>query len=293
MTPPSRPVYVHAWGVTRPDKPGPLPDSFFQGIDENVTRSSDRLSQLALLTARKALEGIPASEIPSTGMVCGIDAGIYPTLSTCLQRMIREGHRSTSPQEFSLATPNIPHSLVSIHLGLKGPNTNISSGTLSSLLAIGVASQFVGWGRADRLIAGGASSVLPPLSSLASPLGLRPLTEAAAFFQISRDPSNIQIIAFRQRRTRKTGSPPLWEPLLSRYPVDRVLFYPAADGSSDLPSRVPSQDVREFHGEALDASGALAVAAACNRLTSTDRTILVLGRDSSGREEAALLLQRA
>ena len=249
------------------------------GIDPEFARTSDRVTQLAFLAAQKALGD-------ATGMVFGMDYGIYPTVAACLHRMRTEGYRATSPQEFALATPNIPHSQICIRLGLKGLNTNVSCGSLSSLVAISLAADFISWGRADTLLAGGASSVAPPLPEFVGAT----LTERAAFVRLSRTGDG-PVIAKSVHRRLKDGS---MEPLIREIStdIDCAIVHPGSSDSVDGLPDVPVHDIRDLSGETLDAAGAMAVVEAADRISKGARGVLIAFRDLSGRDGAAMVLQR-
>lgn len=207
--------------------------------------------------------------------------------------MVTEGYRFAGPQEFALATPNIAESLVSIRLGLRGPNTNVSCGSLSSLVAVGIASELVDWGRAEVLLAGGASSSEEPLPRLASTWRVRAPSECAAFLVLARTGSDLDVTGFTQRRLRNGSMRDLIAEASAGLDVDAAIYHPGNGQDLDgLPS-VPVQDIRDLAGEALDASGAVAVAAAAERIRGgTSSTVLVAFRDLGGDEGAALVVRR-
>ncbi|MHC4606594.1 MAG: beta-ketoacyl synthase N-terminal-like domain-containing protein [Planctomycetota bacterium] len=266
---------------------GALPDELFADLDPKFLRTSDRISQVTLLAAREAAEAAPGDR-EAAGLIFGLDYGVYPTVATCLHRSAKEGYRHQSPLEFALATPNIAPGLACIRLKLKGPSTNLSCGTLSSLAAVGLASQFIGWSRATTLLAGGASSAAPPLPDLASACGAAEPTECAGFVVLSAQPSDIEIAGFRQGRLRDGSLAALVRETCGDAKVDAVLCNSAAEGLPD----VPKHDVRDLAGETLDASGVVAVIAAAERVRTGASAMLVAFRDLTGRDGATLLVRR-
>ena len=260
-------------------------------VPPDLARSTDQVSQRTYLAAKNALDSYQGDR-SRIGLIAGVDYGVYPTVAACLQRMVTEGYRHASPQEFILSTPNIAASVASVRLGLRGPTTNICCGSLSSLVAIGLASEFIEHGRAAALLAGGASSVLDPIPTLSRTyLRQRPV-EAAAFILLAREGSSIEVTRFTQRRLRQGGMADLIRETLEGHEIDGAIVHPGSENRIDGLPPVPTEDLRDLAGESLDAAGALAVIEASARVRRGARGILIAFRDVGGHDGAALVVRR-
>ncbi len=266
----------------------------FCSLSRKAIPYSDRICQITYLAAKASLDAYRGPADPSSiGLFCGIDYGVYPTVKDSLQQMISDGYRFASAKEFILATPNIAHSYAAIHLGLKGPTTNVSVGSLSGLCAIGLASDLIHWGRADTLIAGGASSTLDPLPALAEAYGAADLFECGAFVVLAREGSDVELTGYVQRRLSNGAMSALIAEATKGCQVDSAIVHPGPGDKIDgLPDVLDSLDVRQLGGETLEAAGPIAVIEATSRVRQGASGVLVAFRDLGGRDGAALVVRQ-
>ena len=264
-----------------------FPDGRLDSIESDILRFADRLTRIALIGMEKPLSGIATGERERIGLVAGIDAGVYPSITESLGRMVREGYRAASPQEFKLTTANIAPALASIHFGLKGPSTTISSGPLSGLMAVGMAAAWVDAGRAPMMLAGAAISAGYPVADLAKETGVDSPREASAFLLLSREGKGPSVDPFLQRRLASDGLEGFLREAIAETAPTRLLLHP---GKRPMPVNLPDlpvTDLRREPGELLEATGPFAAA---SQIPSAPSRTLILQCSPEGDRVAALLI---
>lgn len=263
-----------------------ISEAHLDALDADILRFADRLTRITLLGMEKALSGIPETTRRKIGLVAGIDAGAYPSIATSLGRMVREGYRAASPQEFKLTTANIAPALASIHFGLKGPSTTISSGPLSGLTAVGMAAEWVDAGRAPMMLAGAAVSTGRPVGELAGWAGLPEPLEASAFVLLAAEGTGPEVGPFFQQRTGPEGLEGFLRETAEATRPTTLLVHPGRETMPELPGGLPATDLRETPGELLETTGPFAAATLA---ASPASRILILQQSPDGRRAAALL----
>jgi 3-oxoacyl-[acyl-carrier-protein] synthase II len=79
------------------------------------------------------------------------------------RRFGESGYRRLPPLWLLPQLPNLPASVVAIELGLKGPNSTITTACTAGLQAVGEAYRLLQRGEADLLLCGGADSLVNPI----------------------------------------------------------------------------------------------------------------------------------
>ena len=140
-------------------------------IDDNMLAASgvdlssrfDRLSHLALVAAREAMEmaGLEkgSAELADATILFGTALGGGNTLEEGYRRYFRDGRK---PHPFSVPKimPSAPAAALSIAWGIKGPSSTVSSACSSSSAAIAAGCSAILSGEAEVVVSGGTESAL-------------------------------------------------------------------------------------------------------------------------------------
>jgi 3-oxoacyl-(acyl-carrier-protein) synthase len=128
-------------------------------------RKMDRCSQFGVAAAGMALKdaGIVPREMDPVriGIALGCGFGGVANSAEFLTGYFSGGVEGLSPMLFPNTVPNASASNVSIEYGLKGPNVTLVQRFCSAESAFLMACRFIGEGRADVMLAGGADELLP------------------------------------------------------------------------------------------------------------------------------------
>ena len=128
-------------------------------------RPMDRTARLLSVAVHLALadSGIPVSTgaegDPALGLVCGTMLGGINSIVSFDWDGITEGPDYVSPMGFSNTVINSAAGQAAIRFKLRGVNSTICAGLCSGLYALGYAEQFVKFGRARALLAGGVEAL--------------------------------------------------------------------------------------------------------------------------------------
>lgn len=124
----------------------------------------DRVSQMAVIAARQALEnaGLLSEDIDlsSTGVYTGCALGGAQTIEENYQRYYVNKSRAARPTTVPLIMPNAPAGHISMRHKLRGPTQNYSIACSSSSTAIGEAFRAVRDGYQERIVTGGTEAML-------------------------------------------------------------------------------------------------------------------------------------
>ncbi len=127
-------------------------------------RMLDRVSQFALLAARRALldsgAGLSPAERARTGVFLGTGMGGINTIDDGYQTLYGENSDRIKPFMILLGMHNAPAAWIGIEHGLGGPNLTYSTACSSSAVAIGEAWLRLARGELDVALAGGAEAPL-------------------------------------------------------------------------------------------------------------------------------------
>ncbi len=141
-----------------------LPESI---CDHKTARRLDRFAQFALMASVDAMKdsGIDLSrEDPyRCGCIIGSGIGGLNEFEEQHQRYIQSGPHKISPFVIPKMIPNAAAGNVSIHFGLCGPNTAVSTACASAAHAIGDALRAIQYGYADVMLTGGSESAITPM----------------------------------------------------------------------------------------------------------------------------------
>ncbi len=125
-------------------------------------RRLDRVSQLALVAAKQAIEDseikIDESNTWDTAVVIGSGIGGITTLVEEHKIMLEKGPRRVSPFTVPMMLPDTATGQVAIHFNVRGPNICVVTACASGVNAIGEAFEMIRAGRAHTAIAGGTEA---------------------------------------------------------------------------------------------------------------------------------------
>jgi len=128
-------------------------------------RVMDRSARLLAVAAHMALTGAELSregrEIadPELGLVCGTVFGSVHSITSFDWSGLEEGPAYVSPMEFPNTVINAPAGQSAIKHRLRGVNSTVCAGLASGLHAIAYAADFLRFGRARALLAGGVEEL--------------------------------------------------------------------------------------------------------------------------------------
>ena len=128
----------------------------------------DRYAQFALTAAREAIRDSQLDLEEEAAERIGIATGVGMGGMMMGERELTNLYQSHKPQRvhpnfIPTITLNSAAGILSMALGVKGPNLTISTACSSSVHAIGQAMQMIRYGQADVVIAAGADASLTPL----------------------------------------------------------------------------------------------------------------------------------
>jgi 3-oxoacyl-[acyl-carrier-protein] synthase II len=135
--------------------------------DSKTARRLDRFAQFALMASVEAMRdsGVDVSrEDPyRCGCIIGSGIGGLNEFEDQHARYIQHGPHKISPFVIPKMIPNAAAGNVSIHFGLCGPNTAISTACASAAHAIGDALRSIQYDYADVMLTGGSESAITPM----------------------------------------------------------------------------------------------------------------------------------
>ncbi|MHA1549539.1 MAG: beta-ketoacyl-[acyl-carrier-protein] synthase family protein [Alphaproteobacteria bacterium] len=135
-----------------------------QHFDERELSPLDRVSQMAIVTAREAAaqSGLDFSGDlgERTAAIIGTGIGGSNTIDEAYHRLYGQRAKRVFPLTVPKLMPNAPASQVSMYLGVRGPAFGIVSACASGTHAIGTAYHMVRSGMVDAAVAGGTESCI-------------------------------------------------------------------------------------------------------------------------------------
>jgi len=136
-------------------------------LDARGARRLDRFAQFALVAAAAAVKdsGLDLSrEDPfRCGTIIGSGIGGLNEFEEQHGRYLHGGPSKISPFVIPKMIINAAPGNISIHFGLAGPNTAVSTACASAANAIGDAMRAIQWDAADVMITGGTESAITPM----------------------------------------------------------------------------------------------------------------------------------
>ncbi len=155
-------------------------------LDGKAARRLDRFAQFAMAAALEEVKdsGIEfAKEDPfRCGVIFGSGIGGLNEFEDQHGRYLKDGPGRISPFVIPKMIANSAAGCLSIHFGLNGPNTAISTACTSAAHAIGDAYRNIQWGHADVMIAGGSEAAI-------THMGLGGFIAARALSMRNEDPA--------------------------------------------------------------------------------------------------------
>ncbi|HYK91673.1 MAG TPA: beta-ketoacyl-[acyl-carrier-protein] synthase family protein [Acidobacteriota bacterium] len=136
-----------------------------QWLGSKGLRVLDRSARLLCVAAHLALESsglsaqVAADASPDFGLVCGTMFGSVHSIASFDWSGLTEGPNLVNPMEFPNTVINSPAGQAAIKHRLRGVNSTISAGLVSGIYAIHYAMEFLRFGRAQALLAGGVEEL--------------------------------------------------------------------------------------------------------------------------------------
>lgn len=136
-------------------------------IDKKSVRKIDRAFLFGIAAAKMALEDSKISvnddNADEIGVVVSSGIGGFGTLTTEFEKFYKRGPSRVSPYLVPMMLTDMSAGLVSIELGLKGPNYSVVSACASSLHSIASGASLLQQGQAKAVLAGGMEGCIQPL----------------------------------------------------------------------------------------------------------------------------------
>ncbi|MGA1843771.1 MAG: beta-ketoacyl-ACP synthase II [bacterium] len=137
-------------------------------VPQKDLKRMDTFIQYALAASIMAVEdaGLPleAMDRNQVGVLIGSGIGGMQAIEKYHTILREKGPKRISPFFIPMSIINLASGIVSMHFGVKGPNTAVVTACATGTHAIGDAFRIVQRGDADVMIAGGSESVLTPLA---------------------------------------------------------------------------------------------------------------------------------
>ncbi|MBD3316238.1 MAG: beta-ketoacyl-ACP synthase II [Chitinivibrionales bacterium] len=140
---------------------------FTRYVDLKEAKRTDRFVLFAIAAAHMAVEhsGIDLSSIDTdrVGTVIGTGIGGLSTLEAECAKLIKRGPSRVSPFLIPMMIPDMASGMVSMKLGLRGPNYSLVSACASGAHAVGDSMLAMRAGMMDVAICGGTEATITPL----------------------------------------------------------------------------------------------------------------------------------
>ncbi|MGL4796823.1 MAG: beta-ketoacyl-ACP synthase II [Paraclostridium sp.] len=137
-------------------------------INKKELKRMDRFTHFAIASAKMAVEDakldIDTIDKEKMGVIIGSGIGGVETIEEQHKALLDKGNKRVSPFFVPMMIGNMAAGQVSIMLGAKGPNTNVSTACASGSHSIGDAFKIIQRGDATIMVAGGSEAGVTPLS---------------------------------------------------------------------------------------------------------------------------------
>ncbi|MBC8631065.1 beta-ketoacyl-ACP synthase II [[Eubacterium] tenue] len=137
-------------------------------MNKKESKRMDRFTHFAIASASLAVKDanldMDLLNKEKVGVIIGSGIGGVETIEEQHKILLEKGNKRVSPFFVPMMISNIAAGQVSIMLGAKGPNTNVSTACASGSHAIGDAFKIVQRGDATIMVAGGSEAGITPLS---------------------------------------------------------------------------------------------------------------------------------
>ncbi|MGH7393845.1 MAG: beta-ketoacyl synthase N-terminal-like domain-containing protein, partial [Candidatus Rokuibacteriota bacterium] len=185
-----RPAVRPAGGFSAPA--GLLPAGALDGlVDETEARRLSRVSQLAVVAARLALEDAGLAPCPDLGLVVGTEFGDLRSTMEFADGYLAAGPSGLSALLFPNTVMNTMAAATSIAVAARGLSLTLNEPSVAGELAVAQAAAAVAAGRVPAALAGGVDQVDPFLSGALDGLGVPPVVrgEGATFVALETLPA--------------------------------------------------------------------------------------------------------
>ena len=137
-------------------------------LDKKDVKKMDVFIHYAVAAAKMAMDDarftVTDDNADRIGVVIGSGIGGLPSIERQHKILLERGPSRMSPFFIPGLIINLASGQVSIHYGLKGPNSAVSTACATGNHAIGDAFRLIAHGYADAMICGGAEAVVTPLA---------------------------------------------------------------------------------------------------------------------------------
>lgn len=149
-------------------------------IPKKELKKLDYFTQYAIIASKEAFEdsglSIEQSDPNHIGVLVGVGIGGIGVVEEQHDVLIKGGCKKVTPFLIPKLIPNMASGQVSIYLGVKGPNTCVSTACATGTHAIGDSFKIIQRGDAIAMVCGGTESAITPLS-IAGFSNMRALSE--------------------------------------------------------------------------------------------------------------------
>ena len=137
-------------------------------FEKKSIKKLDRFVNFAVVAAREALKSsglnVADADPDQVGVIMGVGMGGVATMEEQYELMLNRGPSRVSPFLIPKMIPNMASGMISIDLGLKGPNTTITTACASATHAIGDSFRAIQRGDAIAMLCGGAEAIITKLA---------------------------------------------------------------------------------------------------------------------------------
>lgn len=137
-------------------------------VEKKEQKKMDLFIQYALATAKMAFDQsglkITDENTNRTGVFIGSGMGGLPGIEEQHSRLIEKGPGRVSPFFIPSVITNLAPGWVSMQYGIRGPNFTMTSACATGVHSIGEAYNYIRFGLADQMVAGGTESTVSPMA---------------------------------------------------------------------------------------------------------------------------------
>lgn len=137
-------------------------------IEKKEQKKMDTFIEYAIACSKMAFEqsGLVVSDemAPRAGAIIGCGIGGLPIIEEQKTKVIERGPSRVTPFFIPAAITNLSAGWISMNHNLKGPSFSIASACASGVHSMGEAYNYIRFGMADAMVAGGTESTICPLA---------------------------------------------------------------------------------------------------------------------------------
>jgi 3-oxoacyl-[acyl-carrier-protein] synthase II len=137
-------------------------------VEKKEQKKMDLFIQYSIATAKMAIDHsgfkVTDENTHRTGVFIGSGMGGLPAIEEQYQKLMEKGPSRVSPFFIPSVISNLAPGWISIIHGIKGPNFTITSACASGAHGIGEAYNYIRFGMADQMVAGGTESAVSKLA---------------------------------------------------------------------------------------------------------------------------------